>query len=88
MNLHTGNLLNKVPVTKVSNGIQILLSIKEFMLEEKFTNMENHARAQTLLNMQQFSLEKTLINVHECGKSFRHSSKLIGHQSPDWRVSL
>lgn len=41
MNLHTRNLVNTVPMTKVSNGIQILLSIKEFMLEKKSINTEN-----------------------------------------------
>lgn len=63
MNLHTKNLVNTVPVTKVSNGIQILLSIREFMLEKKFTHMGSLSRTQTLLNMQQFSLARRPISV-------------------------
>lgn len=38
------------------------------MLEKKFTNMENLSRAQTLLNRQQFSVERKPIIATNAGK--------------------
>ena len=78
MNLHTKNLVNTVPVTKVSNGIQILLSIREFMLEKKFTHMGNLSRTQTLLNMQQFSLARRPISVMSVEKLSDIAQSLLG----------
>ena len=77
MNLHTKNLVNTVPVTKVSNGIQILLSIREFMLEKKFTHMGNLSRTQTLLNMQQFSLARRPISVMSVEKALGGAQILL-----------
>lgn len=68
MNLYITNLVNTGPMTKVSSGIQVLLFIKEFMLEEKLPNVENLSSTQTLLNRQQFSAERKPINVVSVGK--------------------
>lgn len=65
-------------MTKVSNGIQILLSIKEFVLEKKFTNMENLSRTQTLQNMQQFSVERKPISVMNVEKLSDTAQNLLG----------
>ena len=78
MNLHTRNLVNTVRVTKVSNGIQILLSIREFMLEKKFTHVGNLSRTQTLLNMQQFSLARRPISVMNVEKLSDTAQSLLG----------
>lgn len=78
MNSHTRNLVNMVPVTRASNGTQILLTLKEFMLEKKFTNMENLSRARNLLNMQQFSVQIKLISVMNVGKLSGTAQNLLG----------
>lgn len=65
-------------MTKISNGIQILLSIKEFMLEKEFTNMENLSRAQTLLNMQQFLMGRKPTSVMSVGKLSDIAQSLSG----------
>lgn len=65
-------------MTKVSNGIQILLSIREFMLEKKFTYMGNLSRTQTLLNMQQFSLVRRPISVMNVEKLSDTAQSLLG----------
>lgn len=65
-------------MTKVSNGIQILLSIKEFMPEKKFTNTEHLSRAQTLLNMQQFLVGRKPTSVMNVGKLSDTAQSLSG----------